>query len=100
FQRGVAGHPGFIPPRRWPVQSCERRVTDAGPKHLPPSARAPFHMCVGVCGHALSTEADLLSTLDAERPLAEAHRESLRKQLWRGACGPEHPPRADPKSII
>ena len=51
-------------------------------------------LVLGGVRHALSTEADLLPSLDAERPLAEAHREPLREQLWRGAAAPERHHRA------
>ena len=42
----------------------------------------------------ISIEADPLPSLDAERPLAEAHREPLREQLRRGAAAPERHHRA------
>src|SRR4029434_1804342 len=45
--------------------------------------------CAWRCCHALSTEADLLPSLDVERPVAAAHGEPLREQLWWGAAAPE-----------
>src|SRR6266513_1191968 len=48
-----------------------------------------IQLCAWRCRHALSIEADLLPSLDAERLLAEAHREPLREQLWRSAAAPE-----------
>src|SRR6266498_4794037 len=53
-----------------------------------------IQLCAWRCRHALSIEADLLPSLDAEWPLAEAHREPLREQLWRGAAAPERHHRA------
>src|SRR5438034_2336907 len=53
-----------------------------------------IQLCAWRFRHALSTEADLLPSLDAERPVAEAYRESLREQLWRGAAAPERHHRA------
>jgi hypothetical protein len=44
---GVAGPPGFIPPRRCPVQSCERRKTDAGTQQSSRSVWAQFNLVLG-----------------------------------------------------
>jgi len=50
--------------------------------------------CAWRVRHALSTEADPLSSLDAQRPVAEAHRKPLREQLWRRAAAAERHYRA------
>src|SRR5580765_499650 len=47
FCWGLTGPPGFIPPRRCPVQSCERRVTGAGTRPCSQSVRAQFNFVLG-----------------------------------------------------
>src|SRR6185295_19211998 len=58
------------------------------------SVQAQFNFVPWRYCRALSTEADLLPSLVAERPLAEAPREPLREQLWRGAAASERHYRA------
>src|SRR5713101_2488758 len=50
--------------------------------------------CAWRCCRELSTETDLLPSLDAKRPLAQAYREPLRKQLRRRPAAPERDHRA------
>src|SRR5205807_8966293 len=54
FRWGLTGPPGFIPPRRCPVQSCERRVTDAGTRQIVRNPSGAIQLCAWRCRRALS----------------------------------------------
>src|SRR5450755_5167696 len=94
FLLGVDRTPGFYPSKTVPRPILCASRDGCGHQTMFAIRPGAIQLCAWRCRCALSPEADLLPSLDTERPLAEAHREPLREQLWRGAAAPERHHRA------
>src|SRR6185503_14599338 len=82
--------------------TCSRKCSNlaAGINRIPgsrfPPRRCPVQVLSTLLGghHAVHAQTDPLPSLDAQRPVAAADRESLREQLWRRAQEAERDHRA------